>query len=226
MSSQNILVIDDEEAVRDAFVMALEDTKCQVDTAACGEEGIEQFNQANYSLIYLDLKMPGINGVETLTQIRKVNETVPIYIVTAFSKEFLSDLQVAREKGLLFEILKKPLGADQIVEVTESILNIKTANDVGNLLLSTALKLKIYVAGITADTQSAIESFKEAVNNQLNAEILVTIIDVLEHPDLAADADILATPTLIRELPAPLKKLILNFNCQEKFSVAIEKIRN
>lgn len=119
----SILVIDDDSAVRKAFKLALEDTTYEVDEAESGEEGIKKLTNKEYRLVFLDLKMPGISGIETLRKLRQFNHTIPVYIVTAFHKEFLSDLQNLRQEGIRFELLRKPLGANDILMLVNSILN-------------------------------------------------------------------------------------------------------
>ena len=119
---KRILVIDAEEAIRKSFALALEDTDCWVETVESGDKGIEKVRTAKRDLIFLDLKMPGMNGVETLMEIRKIDKDVPVYIVTAFHKEFLDQLKVAEEERIRFELARKPLSADQIVLITKSIL--------------------------------------------------------------------------------------------------------
>ncbi len=120
--NNRILVIDDDEALRKLFVLTLEDMPYQVDTAKSGEQGIELEQKTKYSLIFLDLKMPGLNGVETLRRLRQIDPGVPIYIVTAFHKEFLDQLGTAAEDGLSFEVLSKPVGADEIQLLVRSVL--------------------------------------------------------------------------------------------------------
>ncbi len=122
MSGKRILVIDDDEAIRKSFALALEDTGYQVDTAESGEKGIEMERKAGYQLIFLDLKMPGMNGVETLREIRKIDEVVPIYVITAYHKDFFDQLLNAAEDGINFEVLEKPIGGEQIVSVAKSVL--------------------------------------------------------------------------------------------------------
>ena len=119
---KRILVIDDEEAIRNSFMLALEDTGYQVDTAASGEKGIELQKDNRYDLIFLDLKMPGMNGVETLRELRNIDSAVPIYIVTAFYGEFFDQLRIAEKEDIDFEIMRKPIGGDGIRLVTRSIL--------------------------------------------------------------------------------------------------------
>ena len=105
-----------------SFTLALEDTGFKVDTAESGEKGLQMKKDAEYDLIFLDLKMPGMNGIQTLREIRKTDKEVPVYIVTAFHKEFFEKLKIARKEGLDFEVLKKPIGNEEIVLVTKSIL--------------------------------------------------------------------------------------------------------
>ena len=125
--NKRILVIDDDESIRKSFILALEDTDYQVDIAESGEKGIEMEHKDKYDLIFLDLKMPGLNGVETLRELRKMDMDVPVYIVTAFHKEFFEGLKSAGEDGIDFEVVKKPIGGDDIVLVAKSALEGATA---------------------------------------------------------------------------------------------------
>ena len=120
--SSRILVIDDDASIRKAFILALEDTGYLVDTVESGEKGIEMEQNDKYDLIFLDLKMPGLNGVETLRELRKIDKDVPVYIVTAFHKEFFQGLKKAGEDGIDFEMVKKPIGGADIVLVAKSVL--------------------------------------------------------------------------------------------------------
>lgn len=119
---KRILVIDDDRAVRESFVLALEDTGYRVDTAESGERGLAALGVGAYDLIFLDLHMPGMNGVEVLRKIREANRKIPIYIITDFHKEFFNELEAARDDGIAFELLKKPLGGDRIVLLAKSVL--------------------------------------------------------------------------------------------------------
>ncbi len=105
-----------------SFTLALEDTAYKVDTAESGEKGIEMQQKAGYDLIFLDLKMPGLDGVETLKELRKIDESVPIYVVTAFHKEFTDRLKALIDEGIAFDLIEKPISRDRIILVTRSIL--------------------------------------------------------------------------------------------------------
>ncbi len=119
---KKILVIDDEFSVRRSFELALEDSTYIVISVDSGEKGIEQLNQSRFDLVFLDLKMPGMNGAQTLREIRKLDSKIPVYIVTAFHKEFLVDLEDVRKDGLPFQLLRKPIGSIEILALAQSIL--------------------------------------------------------------------------------------------------------
>ena len=70
---KKVLVIDDQEAIRKSFELALRRTPYLVETADSGMAGLDKFRQEKHDLIYLDLKMPGMSGVETLRALREID---------------------------------------------------------------------------------------------------------------------------------------------------------
>ncbi len=120
---KRILVIDDDEGIRKLFLLSLEGKGFQIDTAESGKQGIEIIQQTKYDLIYLDLKMPGMNGVETLRELRKMDKDVPVYIITAFHEEYFDLLKAAEQDGIDFELLKKPFDSEQLILVTKGVLD-------------------------------------------------------------------------------------------------------
>ncbi len=120
--TQRILIIDDDEAVRDAFELALRDEDYDLVTADNGETGAQLAITTEVDLVYLDLSMPGIDGIETLRRIRAAKPALKVYVVTAFNRDFFEDLVDARAEGLSFELLRKPLDRKEIIEVTTAIL--------------------------------------------------------------------------------------------------------
>lgn len=119
--SIRILVIDDEEAIRKLFISVLQGTGYQVETADSGEQGIEKARETRFDLIFTDLKMPGINGVETLRELWKMGQTVPIHIITAFYDEFLDQMQSAANDGISFQVIKKPVIIDEIRSIAKVV---------------------------------------------------------------------------------------------------------
>lgn len=120
---KRVLVIDDEPSVRKAFDYALRETPYAVDLAASGDEGVALARERDYDVVYLDLRMPGKDGVSVLKEIRSHKPDLPVYIVTAFHREYFGELIKARHEGLMFELLSKPLERDQIIAITRGILD-------------------------------------------------------------------------------------------------------
>jgi CheY-like chemotaxis protein len=119
--SISILVIDDEEVIRKSFILALEGTGYNVETVESGEKGIEKARETNFDLIFLDLRMPGLDGVETLRKLWKIGQTVPIYITTAFYDDFVDQLQSAADDAISFYLLKKPVDGDEIRSIAKVV---------------------------------------------------------------------------------------------------------
>lgn len=68
--------------------------------------------------------------------------------------------------------------------------------------------LKLYVTGASPRSQRAIANLRRLCEEELPKEYALEVIDVLEHPQLAEEAHILATPTVIKELPHPARRII------------------
>lgn len=119
----NILAVDDEESVRDSFMMALEDlANVELKTAENGLDAIETIKNWEPKLVFLDLKMPKMNGIETFKAIKQQYPDCAVYIVTAFAKEFFADLHQIQESGLHFELASKPLALEQIESIVRAYI--------------------------------------------------------------------------------------------------------
>ena len=87
---KRILVVDDEESIRELYRAELAEEGYEVDLAADGLQALRRLEAFRPDLVTLDVKMPGIDGIETLRRIRERNPTVPVILVTAFG-EFKQD---------------------------------------------------------------------------------------------------------------------------------------
>ncbi len=111
---KKVLVIDDDSGVRESFRAALEDAGYAVTTAANGAAGIESAATEHPDLVFLDLKMPGLSGVETLQFLNDCCPRTPVYVVTGFYGEFLAPLRELQSRGVDFNLARKPLSATEI----------------------------------------------------------------------------------------------------------------
>lgn len=82
--------------------------------------------------------------------------------------------------------------------------------------------LKLYVTGSSSRAQQAISNLERICEQELQGKYELEIIDVLEHPEKAEDARILATPTLIKRLPPPLRRVIGDLSDKEKVLLGLE----
>lgn len=77
-------------------------------------------------------------------------------------------------------------------------------------------KFKLYVTGKTINSTRAIESLRVICDEYFKKNYELSIVDVLEHPQLAEDEKILATPTIIKELPPPVRRIIGDLSDKER----------
>jgi len=82
--------------------------------------------------------------------------------------------------------------------------------------------LRLYVAGQTPKSIAAFANLKKLCEDYLPGRYHIEVIDLIENPQLAAGDQILALPTLVRKLPAPLKRIIGNLSDKEKFLVGMD----
>lgn len=86
----------------------------------------------------------------------------------------------------------------------------------------TKFKLRLYVTGRTPNSQRAIDNLSRICEEELKGLYEVEVIDVLENPALAEDEKILATPTLVKRLPAPVRKIIGDLSDREKVLLGLD----
>jgi circadian clock protein KaiB len=83
-------------------------------------------------------------------------------------------------------------------------------------------QLRLYVAGQTAKSVAALANLKRLCETHLAGRYDIEVIDLREHPQLAAGDQILALPTLVRRLPEPIKKIIGDLSNEERVLVGLD----
>ena len=84
--SQKILVVDDEESIRLLYQEELEDEGYNVKTAASAEEALEIVPEFHPDLVIMDIKMPGMSGVEALIKIKEMDRNIPVILCSAYGE--------------------------------------------------------------------------------------------------------------------------------------------
>jgi len=119
MTPKPILIVDDEKNIRLALSMSLEKLDIPVETAASGEEALERLAQGGYGLMLLDLRMPGLDGMEVLRQVSQQRPEIKVIIITAYGS---IDLAVEAMKLGAVDFLQKPFDTAQVREMVRRIL--------------------------------------------------------------------------------------------------------
>lgn len=99
-----ILVVDDQLGVRRLLFEAFREDQHEVEMAANGEEALQSLKTFKPNLILMDMKMPGMSGLETLAQIRTINQQVDVIMMTAYGDA--QNLEQAKDLGILYYIGK------------------------------------------------------------------------------------------------------------------------
>ena len=82
--------------------------------------------------------------------------------------------------------------------------------------------IKLYVTGQTPRSQRAIENLRRICDEELQGHYDLVVIDVLERPQLAEDEKILATPTVVKELPPPIRRIIGDLSDSERVLLGLD----
>jgi len=118
-----ILVVDDEEIVRALFKETLEESGHRVITAEAASEGLELVKQQDFALVFLDLKMPGMDGAELFCQIKTIKPKLPVTIITGYPDSEIMARALAHGP---FGVMSKPFGESDIIAAVNSFLKIAT----------------------------------------------------------------------------------------------------
>ncbi len=119
MGKVRALVIDDEKSIRKTLGRALEDMGLDVETAATGEEGLEKAGSGEYSIVMLDLKLPGVGGLEVLRQLREHTPPIPVVIISAHGTV---DSAVDAMRLGAADFVQKPFSLEEIRAVAGEVL--------------------------------------------------------------------------------------------------------
>jgi CheY-like chemotaxis protein len=116
--TRTVLIIEDEKLIIVSTQMVLEASGFHVESATNGEEGIAKARSAAPDLILLDIMMPGIDGWETLTRLKRDPATAGIPVVIFTAREHARGHQRSAEMGAV-DYFRKPFEPDELIELVE-----------------------------------------------------------------------------------------------------------
>src|SRR5882724_4051058 len=143
MAKSRILVIDDEAAIRDSLKMTLEYNGYEVIGAATGQEGLVLAEREAPDLVLLDVKMPGMDGLDVLERLRTMNEALPVVVVSGHGT--ISTAVEATKKGA-FDFIEKPFAADRVLVSLRNALDQRRLRD-ENRSLKKAVEVRHQMVG-------------------------------------------------------------------------------
>src|SRR5436309_1985149 len=148
-----VLIIDDEEEIRESIEMLLNSEGLSTDTAASGEEGLRKIDENLYDLVLLDLMLPGKSGMEVQREIKRIDPALPIVIITAIGA---LETAVTAIKNGSFDYVTKPWNNEKlIVIVTNAIKQRQLASE--NLQLRRALKQRFGYSNIIGKSEKMLK---------------------------------------------------------------------
>ena len=164
----NILVIDDEQSIRNTLKEVLEYEKHTVDLAIEGMEALELFRNNQYDIVLCDIKMPKMDGIEVLEKIFEISTEVPVIMISGHGN---IDTAVEAIKKGAFDFLEKPLDLNRL------LITIRNALDKSTLITETrVLKRKVSKTHEMIGDSRAISKVKEMIERvaPTDARILIT----------------------------------------------------
>jgi len=121
-SKANILIVDDEEVVRHSHMRSLEGTDCYAQAAECGSEAIQVMEQHPADVVLLDLRMPGLDGMDVLKTLKQRWPDSEVVVITGYP--CIESAKQAVRLGA-FNYLTKPLGPEELVKAANDAMTQK-----------------------------------------------------------------------------------------------------
>src|SRR5213080_5024956 len=168
MPKPRILVIDDEAPIRDSLKMTLEYEGYEYVAAATGQEGLTLAEREAPDLVLLDVKMPGMDGIEVLERLRNMNESLPVVVVSGHGT--ISTAVEATKKGA-FDFIEKPFASERVLVSLRNALDSRQLRD-ENRSLKKAVEVRHQMIGDSAGLKQVMASISRAAPT--NATVLIT----------------------------------------------------
>ena len=162
-----ILLIDDDAGIRESMRMPLEYEGYEYSSAASAEEGIASVQRESPDIVFLDIKMPGMDGLEALTRIRAIDESLPIVMISAHGSASVG--AEATRRGAL-DFVEKPFGAERLLVTIRNVLDQSRLRD-ENRTLKRAAEARYQMVGESGALRQVGEAIKRAAPT--NATVLL-----------------------------------------------------
>jgi len=146
MTNKSVLIVDDEKNILLTLSQSLEVLQVEIETAANGEEALAKLREKEFGLILLDLRMPGMDGMEVLRQVREIRPDIRVIMITAYGTV---ELAVEAMKLGAVDFLQKPFSPEEIRDLVSRVMDREKLDEQK-----------------TADYGSSIELAKRSIGNR------------------------------------------------------------
>ncbi|MDR1302413.1 MAG: sigma-54 dependent transcriptional regulator [Treponema sp.] len=164
-----ILIIDDEPGIRSTLASILEDEQYRVYTAEDGIQGLEQISREPIDLVFLDVLLPRMGGLEVLEKIRSTWPTLEVVVISGHANV---DMAVRAVKLGAFDFLEKPLSLDKVLTVCRNALMVqKLRQENQDLKKNSPRQKKDEIIGKSQETEQLRDWIKQAAAS--DARILI-----------------------------------------------------
>ena len=163
-----ILVIDDEAAIRDSLRMILEYEGYGFTGAASGQDGIALVQRDRPDLVLLDIKMPGMDGMDVLRKLRALDEGLPVVMISGHGT---TSTAVEAIKSGALDFLDKPLSSERVILTLQNALKQQELRQ-ENRALKLAMEAKYEIVGESQALRAVLESVKRAAPTNATVMLL------------------------------------------------------
>lgn len=194
-----VLIVDDDVLFAESFLDALKEKGCEGLAVKSGVQAIQKImEEVFFDVIFLDMRMSVLNGLETFKRIKNINPQIPVIMITAYGSDH-NMLKDSLKEGI-YEIMYKPLDIDKTLSALKAIRDKKTmitvVDDDFNIrsALKDILEDKGYEVILARDGKEAIEIIKRRPEEIIFIDINLPMLDGLEtyieikkiNPEIAA----------------------------------------
>ena len=156
LEKSRILVVDDEKNVR-TMVKKVFESEFDVDTASNAEEALDLLKKNKYDLVFLDLDMPVVNGIELLERMKKGENPIPVIMMTTYGS--VEEAVKAMKLGAK-DIITKPFTQEEVTKVVEEILKEKEDEESNIQDMEKRIKEALTVGDIKRARNMVLELFR------------------------------------------------------------------
>jgi len=165
--SRRVLVVDDEKGIREALQQLLEYERIEVRTGATGAEALTLYEEFRPHLVFLDVKMQGMDGIETLKRLRELDHQAQVVMISGHGT--IQTAVEATQHGA-YDFLEKPLDTDRVLLTLRNALqHVELASE--NLRLRAVVHAEYEIVGSSRGVKQVIERIEKVA--PANARVLI-----------------------------------------------------